>query len=112
MNSTGFQSVVSPTMSGGGSSTPRQGALGRAAAPAPAIPPKNGQPTAEEAKQIALTLAHFIQRTRSAPGTNQQMLEMGALAMRRGFVAILRSATGGGGGGGAQPPPGPGGAMG
>ncbi len=90
MNSTAFPSVVSPAMSSEGSPPRRFGALASASAPPPRV--KNGQPSAVEAHALALALADFITRIRTAPGTNQQQLEAGALAMRRGFLAVIGSA--------------------
>jgi len=91
MNSTAFPSTVSPNMASGGSPGRRFGALATASAPPPRV--RNGQPSAIEAHALALALADFISRLRTAPGTNQQQLEAGALSMRRGFLAVIGSAA-------------------
>lgn len=91
MDSTAFPSTVAPMMASGGSPNRRFGALATASAPPQRV--KNGQPSAVEAHALALALADFIGRIRTAPGTNQEQLAAGALAMRRGFLAVIGSAA-------------------
>lgn len=90
MNSTAFPSVVSPAMSSGGSPKRQFGALASGSAPPPRT--QNGQPSAVEAHALALALADFIGRIRTAPGTNQKQLADGELYLRIGFMAIIGSA--------------------